>query len=131
MIVWRYAQCTVCVSAYEQLIEAVLFNYCGLYRYWSRGKQRVNSLVPRLQNSHFFSYKGAKRRKRGFARARREREPHTPGAGRVRREKTTVGFPYNEFVLTRIPLRCENSLTAPPTFKYDTLDGFIYFLFLM
>ena len=37
---------TVCVSAYEQLVEAVLFNYCGLYRYRSRRKQRVNGLVP-------------------------------------------------------------------------------------
>ena len=88
----------------------------------------ISLLQNRLQNSRFFSYKGAKSRKRGFARTKRE--PHTP-AGRVRREKTTVGFPYNEFVLTLISLRCENSLTAPPTFKYDTLDGFIYFLFLM
>ena len=36
----------VCVSAYEQRIEAVLFNYRGLYRYRSRRKQNVNSLVP-------------------------------------------------------------------------------------
>ena len=45
-----HSVCTVCVSAYEQLIEAVLFNYCGLYRYPGRyrsgRKQRVNGLVP-------------------------------------------------------------------------------------
>ena len=34
------------VSAYEQLIEAVLFNYRGLHRYRSRRRQRVNGLVP-------------------------------------------------------------------------------------
>ena len=42
----RNAQCTVCVSAYEKLIAAVLFNYRGLYRYRSRRKQRVKGLVP-------------------------------------------------------------------------------------
>ena len=42
----RNAQCTVCVSAYETLIAAVLFNYRELYRYRSRRKQRVNGLVP-------------------------------------------------------------------------------------
>ena len=41
-----YAQSTVCVSAYKQRIEAVLFNYRGLYHYRCRRKQRVNSLVP-------------------------------------------------------------------------------------
>ena len=42
----RNAPCTVCVSVYEKLIAAVLFNYRGLYRYRSRRKQRVNGLVP-------------------------------------------------------------------------------------
>ena len=40
------AQCTVCVSAYEQQIAAVLFHYRGLYRYRSRRKQRVSGLLP-------------------------------------------------------------------------------------
>ena len=48
-----------------------------------KGKNGTPWFSSRLQNSRFFSYKGVKRRKRGFACTKREREPHTP-AGCVR-----------------------------------------------
>ena len=55
------------------------------------GRVQLSCTVFRLQNSRFFSFKGGKRRKHGFARAKREREPHTP-AGRVKARKNCFVF---------------------------------------
>ena len=64
------------------------------------GRVQLSCTVFRLQNSRFFSFKGGKRRKHGFARAKREREPHTP-AGRVKaRKKFFVFFQH----LSPVPL---------------------------
>ena len=54
-------------------------------------------VCDRLQNSR----SGSSARSAEFSGASRaSREPHTP-EGRVRQEKPTVAFPYNEFVLSR------------------------------
>ena len=60
--------------------------------------------IRRLQNSRFFFSKSVKKSvKRGvrFVRARSARASHALRACEARGKKTTVRFPYNEFVLTR------------------------------
>ena len=93
------------------------FNFCPcvIYAFFLSIKKFNNCSLNevRLQNSRFYSLnhssQGAKRRKQ-IARALQ---------GAVRGEKATVGFPYNEFVLTRGPgldqnyrRGFKNSLTA-------------------
>ena len=77
--------------------------------------KQLRLLGVRLQNSHFFPKSVKKSVKRGVRvfRVRSARASHVLQACEAREKKTTVGFPYNEFVPTKgfkMSSRCQKSV---------------------